>query len=92
MATKSATYKVGDKVSGMYCGDRGGSCLDFSGIITAIHDGRATVSFSNGRESTYTLPASDYLDHLRICTACAKPTMFNHCIGNGGCGAPTEAA
>ena len=93
MATKTAFgYKVGDKVSGMYCGQGGGSCLDFSGIITGITDGRATVKFSNGRESNYTLPARDHLDHLRNCTACGKPTMFKNCVGNGGCGAPTVAA
>lgn len=91
MPTKSAPFKIDAKVAGIYWGPRG-TCWDPSGIVTKCDSKQVTVTYKSGEIHTYSLPATDYLDHLRICTSCGKPSSFKRCIGNGGCGAPTEAA
>lgn len=91
MPTKSAPFKIGAKVAGMY--NDGGLRWDSSGIVTACDGKTVTVQYSGGHISTHSIPIVDeIIDHLRICTACGKPGTFKHCIGNGGCGALTEAA
>lgn len=88
----STTFKTGQKVAGIY--NPGGDKLrwDPTGVVTDAGPHLITVTYSDGTPRVYALPATDYIDHLRICTACGKPGTFNRCIGNGGCGAPTAAA
>lgn len=92
MVTKTAPYKLGDKVAGMY-NDGRGLVWDPSGVVTACTPEMVTVQYKGGHESQHAIPIVDeIIDYLRICTSCGKPSTFKHCIGNGGCGALTERA